>query len=72
MGDLSTALGALFTEGDALTLCVQYPLHSTTGFFWGHTRRRMVHSQVDMGIEKTTLDIQTFAEPGAGDWAWSV
>ncbi len=72
MGDLSTALGALFTKGDALILCVQYPLNSTTGFFGLILDGRMVHAQVDMRIEKTTLDIQAFAEPGAGGWAWCV
>jgi hypothetical protein len=72
MGDLLTALGALFTKDDALILCVQYPLHSTTGIFGVILDGRMEHSPVDMRIEKTTLDIQAFAEPGAGDWAWCV
>ena len=69
---VSVVLDTSYTEGDALILCVQYPLSSTTGFFGLILDGRMVHAQVDMRIEKTTLDIQAFAEPGAGGWAWCV
>lgn len=67
---VAVVLDPSYTEGDALILCAQFPLHSVTGFFGGILNGRMVHSQVDMRIEKATLDIQAFAEPGAGDWAW--
>jgi hypothetical protein len=59
-----------YTEGDALILCAQYPLNSRTGFFGFLLNSKVVHSQVDMRIEKATLDIQEFSETGGDGWDW--
>ncbi len=67
---VAVVLDTSYAEGDALILCAQYPLHSRTGFFGPLLDNHIVHSQVDMRIEKATLDIQAFAEPGAGGWSW--
>lgn len=58
-----------YKEGDALILCTQYPLHSITGFFGFLLNSKIVHAQVDMRIEKASLDdFGEFAESGGGDW----
>ncbi len=63
-------LDTAYAEGDALILCAQYPLHSVTGFFSFLLNSKVVHSQVDMRIEKATLDIQAFSETGGEAWDW--
>ncbi len=60
-----------YEEGDALILCTQYPLHSITGFFGWALNSKIVHAQVDMRIEKASLDdFSEFEESGGGSWAW--
>ena len=61
---------AAYTEGDALILCTQYPLHSVTGFFGFLLNSKVVHAQTDMRIEKASLDIQEFSETGGDGWGW--
>lgn len=59
-----------YAEGDALILCTQYTLSSVTGFFGYLLDSRIVHAQVDMRIEKDTLDIRAFQEAGGDGWGW--
>lgn len=59
-----------YAEGDALILCTQYTLSSVTGFFGYLLDSRIVHAQVDMRIEKDTLDIEAFQEAGGDGWGW--
>jgi hypothetical protein len=66
---VKVVLDSNYVEGDALIVCAQYPLHSRTGFFAPLLDDKMAHSQVDMRIEKATLNIEAFAE-GGGDWSW--
>ena len=67
---IAVVLDSSYQEGDALILCAQYPLMSRTGFFGFILDSKAVHSQVDMRIEKTTLDIEAYAESGGDEWSW--
>ena len=67
---IAVVLDSSYTEGDAIILCAQYPLRSRTGFFSFLLNDKVVHSQVDMRIERATLDIQAFAETGGEGWSW--
>lgn len=61
-----------YTEGEALIVCAQYPLSSLSGFFGGLLDETIVHTQIDMRIEKDTLGVAGYKEqalPG-GDWSW--
>ena len=61
-----------YAEGDALIVCAQYPLSSISGFFGSLLDGTVVHSQLDMRIEKADLGLVTGEEdalPG-GDWLW--
>lgn len=67
---VAVKLDEAYVEGDALILCAQYPLRSVTGFFGFALNSKVVHAQVDMRIEKGTLDIQEFLETGGEAWDW--
>ena len=67
---VAVKLDTAYAEGDALILCAQFPLRSRTGFFGFLLNSRVVHSEVDMRIEKASLDIQEFSETGGDSWDW--
>jgi len=70
---VSIAFDVSYTEGDALIICTQYPLDSITGMYGFMLNGRMVHAQVDMRVERTSLGgspvtLESFQE--GGGWAW--
>lgn len=67
---VAVKLDESYEEGEALILCAQYPLRSVTGFFGFLLNSKVAQAQVDMRIEKGTLDIEEFSESGGGDWGW--
>lgn len=58
-----------YAEGDALIVCAQYPLSSISGLFGGLIDGIVVHTQMDMRIEKeldpgSLVAFQETAHPG--------
>ncbi len=60
-----------YLEGEPLILCAQYPLSSVSGLFGGLLNGTIVHTQIDMRIEKGTLvSLGAFQESGGDNWSW--
>ena len=70
---VKVVLDSTYLEGDALIVCAQYPLSSISGLFGGLINGIVVHSQLDMRIEKELNPgligaFQEAALPG-GNWS---
>ncbi len=61
-----------YEEGDALIVCAQYPLSSISGLFGGLIDGIVVHTQLDMRIEKKLVpDLGAFQEAALPGGSWS-